>query len=224
MTPRGATTPWADYAQTNSYDSDEFQAKLGFVREAAAHRHWRLVWDLGCNAGAYSRLVAEHADQVVAMDGDWMAVEALYRGQQARADRHKILPLVVNLTDPSPNQGWQGLERKSLPDRGRPELTLCLALIHHIVIGGNIPLGDFLGWLASLGTAVVIEFVDRNDEMVETLLRNKEDCYTDYSLENFERHLGQHYTIQKKHSLKNGKRQIYFALPRRTGDLDSNYN
>ena len=184
------------------------------MREAAAHRHWRLVWDLGCNAGAFSRLAAEHADHVVAMDGDWMAVERLYQGQQGRADRHKILPLVVNLADPSPNQGWQGLERKSLPDRGRPELTLCLALIHHIVIGANIPMGDFLGWLASLGTALVIEFVGRDDEMVETLLRNKDDRYADYSLENFERQLAQHFEVQKKRPLKDGKRWIYFALPR----------
>ena len=147
------------------------------------------------------------------MDGDWMAVEHLYQGQQARADRQKILPLVVNLADPSPSQGWQGLERKSLPDRGRPELTLCLALIHHIVIGANIPMRDFLGWLASLGTALVIEFVGRDDEMVETLLRNKDDQYADYSLENFESQLARHFAIQKKRPLKGGKRWIYFALP-----------
>ena len=213
MAGSGAKTTWADYARTHSYDDAEFQAKLGFVREAAAHRYWRLVWDLGCNAGAFSGIAAEHADYVVAMDGDWMAVEQLYQDQQARADRHKILPLVVNLADPSPNQGWQGLERKSLPDRGRPELTLCLALIHHIVIGANIPMRDFLGWLASLGTALVIEFVGRDDAMVETLLRNKDDRYADYSLENFERHLAHCYTIQKKRSLKDGKRWIYFALP-----------
>jgi hypothetical protein len=213
MAATGAKTPWADYARMHSYDDAEFQAKLGFVREAAGYRHWRLVWDLGCNAGTFSRLAAEHADYVVAMDGDWMAVEDLYQGQEARADSHKILPLVVNLADPSPSQGWQGLERKSLPDRGRPDLTLCLALIHHIVIGANIPMRDFLGWLASLGTALVIEFVGRDDEMAETLLRSKDDRYADYSLEIFERELAQHYALQKKRSLKDGKRWIYFALP-----------
>jgi hypothetical protein len=213
MSAKGAKTPWADYARTHSYDDAEFQAKLGFVREAAEHRQWRLVWDLGCNAGAFSHVAAEHADYVVAMDGDWMAVEALYQSQKASTDHGKILPLVVNLADPSPGQGWRGLERKSLPDRGRPELTLCLALIHHIVIGTNIPMHDFLGWLASLGTALVIEFVDRDDEMVETLLRSKDDRYADYSLENFERELAERYKVRKKRSLKNGKRWIYFALP-----------
>lgn len=213
MVTAGTKTPWADYARTHSYDDAEFQAKLGFVREAAEHRHWRLVWDLGCNAGAFSHIAAEHADYVVAMDGDWMAVEAFYQSQKASADDKNILPLVVNLADPSPSQGWRGLERKSLPDRGRPELTLCLALIHHLVIGANIPLRDFLGWLASLGTALVIEFVGRGDEMVEALLHNKDERYADYSLENFERILGERYTVRKKLSLKDGKRWIYFALP-----------
>ena len=74
-----------------------------------------------------------------------MAIEHLYQAQQARPDRGQILPLVVNLFDPSPNQGWRGVERRSLPERGRPELTLCLALVHHIVISANIPMQDFIG-------------------------------------------------------------------------------
>ncbi|MGE3742818.1 MAG: methyltransferase, partial [Geminicoccaceae bacterium] len=214
MTPKGAKTIWADYTETHSYDEAEHAAKREFVRAAAAHRHWRLVWDLGCNAGLFSRLAAEHADCVVAMDGDWMAVERLYRAQQERDDRRRILPLVINLADPSPSQGWRGLERKSLPERGRPELTLCLALLHHIVIGANIPMRDFIGWLAGLGTALVIEFVGRDDEMVEMLLANKDDIYADYGLESFERELHAHFAVQSKRPLKGGKRWIYFALPR----------
>lgn len=214
LSPGGVKTTWADYTRTHSYDAAEFDAKLAFVREAAARRHWRLVWDLGCNAGIFSQLAAEHADTVVAMDGDWMAVEHLYRTQQSRADRKKILPLVVNLADPSPSQGWQGLERKSLPDRGRPDLTLCLALIHHIVIGANIPMRDFLSWLASLGTALVIEFVGREDEMVQTLLMNKDDQYDDYTAESFEALLASRFKVEEKRPLKGGKRSIYFALPR----------
>lgn len=217
MTPRGAKTTWADYTETHSYDVAEHAAKRDFVRAAAGHRHWRLVWDLGCNAGLFSRLAAEHSECVVAMDCDWMAVERLYRAQQERDDRRKILPLVINLADPSPSQGWRGLERKALPERGRPELTLCLALLHHIVIGANIPMRDFIGWLAGLGTALVIEFVGRDDEMVEMLLANKDDIYADYGMESFERELHRHFAVQAKRPLKGGKRWIYFALPRDGG-------
>jgi hypothetical protein len=214
LKPGGSKTVWADYHRTHSYDTAEFEAKCDFVRKAAGHRHWRLAWDLGCNTGTFSRIVAEHADHVVAMDGDWMAIEHLYQEQKSRSDGRQILPLVVNLSDPSPAQGWRGMERRSLPDRGRPELTLCLALIHHIVISANIPMRDFVGWLAGLGTSLVIEFVSREDEMVQTLLANKDDQYGDYHQAGFEACLAEHYEIRSSQSLKNGKRYIYFCTPK----------
>lgn len=214
LQPAGAKTIWADYARSHSYADQEHEAKRAFVREAAAHRHWRLVWDLGCNTGTFSRIAAENADAIVAMDGDWMAVESLYQAEKAEAGPRKILPLVVNLADPSPAQGWLGAERKSLPERGRPELTLCLALVHHIVIGANIPLKSFISWLSSLGTSLVIEFVGRDDEMVQTLLMNREDQYDDYNAETFEALLAERFEVVRSQPLKGGKRTIYFALAR----------
>lgn len=214
MTPGNTKTEWADYARTHSYDDEDFEAKYAFVEAAAGQRRWRRVWDLGCNTGTFSRIASGHADYVVAMDGDWMAIEHLYQVQKESAARNAILPLVVNLSDPSPNQGWRGLERKSLPERGRPDLTLCLALIHHIVISANIPMKDFIAWLADLGTAIVIEFVSREDEMVETLLRNKDDQYDDYRIEVFETLLSDRFDIRNRRTLKGGKRCVYFALPR----------
>jgi hypothetical protein len=214
MEPAGAKTTWADYAKSHSYDQAEFEAKRDFVTRAAASRRWKLAWDIGCNTGTFSRIAAEHADSVVAMDGDWMAVESLYRAQQSRPDRRKILSLVVNLADPSPSQGWKGLERKSLPERGQPDLTLCLALIHHIVISANIPMADFIDFLAGLGTSLVIEFVSRDDEMVQVLLANKDDQYGDYTQENFEALLSARFDIRDSRPLKGGKRVIYFAIGR----------
>jgi len=214
LEPAGARTTWADYAQTHSYDAAEFEAKRDFVERAAASRRWQLVWDIGCNTGTFSRIAAAHADSVVSMDGDWMAIEQLYRAQKLRPDAKKILPLVVNLADPSPSQGWRGVERKSLPERGRPDLTLCLALIHHVVIGATLPMRDFIGWLASLGTSLVIEFVGRDDEMVQTLLANKDDQYSDYRPEVFETLLAERFDIRDERPLKGGKRIIYFAVAR----------
>jgi hypothetical protein len=215
LEPARKQTEWSDYDRTHSYESAEFERKLDFVRRAAATRHWRLVWDLGCNTGTFSRVAAQHADHVVSMDGDWMAIEHLYRRLKPEGEPKNILPLVVNLADASPNQGWLGAERKGLAERGRPELTLCLALIHHIVISANIPLADFIGWLAGLGTSVVIEFVGRDDEMVKTLLANREDQYDDYHPENFRRLLADHFNILSEEDLKGGRRTIFFAEAKR---------
>lgn len=207
-------TEWSDYDRSHSYEEAEFNRKVEFVRAAAGHRQWKLAWDLGCNTGTFSRIVADHADHVVAMDGDWMAVEYLYQREKAAGDPKSILPLVVNLADPSPNQGWLGSERKGLAERGRPDLTLCLALVHHIVISANIPLDHFIRWLAGLGTSLIIEFVGRDDEMVQTLLANREDQYDDYHPENFRTLLQAYFDIRDHRDLKGGKRRIYFATAR----------
>ena len=81
----------------------------------------------------------------------------------------------MSVTDPSPDLGWRGRERASLERRGTPELALCLALVHHVCITGNVPVREFLDWLRSLDSALVIEFPDRDDPMVQRLLSGKRD-------------------------------------------------
>ena len=215
LSPRRDKTAWSEYDRTHSYDAAEFERKVAFVRRAAETRRWRLAWDLGCNTGTFSRVAAEHADAVVSMDGDWMAIERFYEREKAHDASRTILPLVIDLADASPNQGWRGAERKGLSERGRPELTLCLALIHHVVITANIPLAEFLDWLADLGTSVVVEFVGRDDEMVQALLANREDQYEDYHPDVFRALLAERFDIEADQPLKGGKRHIYFARTRR---------
>jgi SAM-dependent methyltransferase len=203
---------WSDYVDCGHYEPADVTQKREFVRAASGTRAWNLAWDLGCNVGIFSRIVAERAKYVVAMDADQVAVDRLYRALHAEGGR-TILPLVVNLTDPSPDLGWRNLERKRLVSRGRPELVLCLALIHHVVIGANIPLAEFLEWLRSLGAELIIEFVTREDPMVKTLLRNKEDQYADYQLDVFERELAARFTLARRQALGSGTRIMYFAAP-----------
>ncbi|MFC2074896.1 methyltransferase [Bdellovibrionota bacterium] len=201
---------WGDYAEDNSYPEEDQRIKQNFVRDCVKTKSWKLVWDLGCNTGTFSRIAAENSEYVLAMDLDHLAVEKFYQ-ELKREGNKTILPLVNNLADPSPNLGWRGMERKALPERGKPDLTLCLALIHHMVISANIPMSDFINWLASLGSSLIIEFVTKDDEMVKTLLRNKEDIYTDYELGPFESLLSNHFNIEKRLEVKSGTRILYYA-------------
>ena len=207
-----AASVWSSYAETHSYASDELQKKVDFVRRAAARRHWRLVWDLGGNTGEFARVVAEHAETVVLIDGDALAIERAYQCLREEG-AERILPLYINLSDPSPARGWRGAERKSLEQRGRPDLVIALALVHHLVIGANIPLSDFVDWLADLNSAILVEFVTREDEMVHQLLRNREDQFSDYDLARFEELVLSHFTIVERMPLKGDRRFIYFLEP-----------
>ncbi len=205
-----ARSVWSDYASNNSYTEADQGMKVDFVRNAVLARPWNLVWDLGCNTGTFSRIAAENARYVVAMDADQVTVEHLYQALKAE-DNKAILPLLIDIANASPNLGWRGLERKALTERGKPDLTICLALIHHIVISDNIPLKEFVGWLASLGADLVIEFVTKEDPMVKTLLRNKADNYTDYEIGYFEQCLSEAFDIARRERLVSNTRILYYA-------------
>jgi SAM-dependent methyltransferase len=205
---------WAEYGATTSYSEGDAARKEDFVRAAVGTRRWSLAWDLGCNVGRFARMVAENARYVVALDADAAVVERVYRTFREEGSA-SILPLTVNVVDPSPGIGWRGTERRTLEERGSPDLTLCLALIHHVVIRGNVPVRDFVDWLASLETALVIEFPTRDDPQVQRLLAAKrEGLHADYERGWFERCLGEAFDVERSETLASGNRVLYFARPK----------
>lgn len=207
---------WSNYDQKNNYSTADRQKKENFVRQVIQSRRRKLVWDFGCNTGTYSRIAAENSEYVVAMDADHLAVESLFQSLKSNPDHRRapILPLVNNLVDSCSGLGWRGMERQALVDRGHPDLTLCLALVHHLVIGHGLPLRELLAWFADLRTSLVIEFVSKEDPMVQRLLRGRRDNYTDYELPNFEQLLSEMFEVRWRETLDSGTRTLYFAEAR----------
>jgi SAM-dependent methyltransferase len=207
------TTAWSGYGEDNPYGEADAAAKEAFVAEAAGLRRRELVWDLGCNDGRYTRVAARDADYAVAVDADAAVVESLYRSLRQEGSSG-ILPLVGDLADPSPGLGWRREERRPLEERGRPALTLCLALVHHVALSSNIPVAGFLDWLADLGTELVIEFPTRDDPMVRRLLdRKAPGANPDYETDAFERAMADRWRIDRRETLPSGTRILYRAAP-----------
>ncbi len=200
---------WGDYTEFHNYSDDDHVCKEEFIRNAIVTEQPKTVWDIGCNTGQFSRIAAAECSQVVSTDIDHVAVERLFLNPETPEN---ILPLVQNLADPSPNWGWRNRERSDLQTRSKPDLVLCLALIHHVVITANIPLAEFIDWLAGLTDTLVIEYVSRRDDKVETLLRNKEDKYKDYSRESLEANLKRHFEIRQQQEVNNGDRTLYCCV------------
>ena len=206
---------WTAYGERNTYTDDDARRKDEFVRQVATSRSFELVWDIGANNGRYSRIAAEGARTIVAVDADQGPVELLYRELRAEGDE-RILPLTMNLADPSPGLGWRGLERRALSQRGTPDLVLALALIHHVAISANVPVREFIDWLASLESELVIEFPTREDPMVKKLLAPKrEGLHPDYELSFFERCLAEAFEVERTERLESGTRVLYHARPKR---------
>lgn len=200
---------WGDYTGFHNYTDVDHKRKEEFIRAAIRAEKPEVVWDIGCNTGQFSRIAASECKQVVSTDIDHVAVERLYLDENTPAN---ILPLIQNVADPSPNWGWRNSERSDLQTRSKPDLILCLALIHHVVITANIPLAEFVDWLAGLTDKLVIEYVSRNDDKVETLLRNKQDKYKDYSRESLEANLQRYFKIMQKEEVNNGNRLLYLCV------------
>jgi SAM-dependent methyltransferase len=207
---KNAETQWGDYEGFHNYSQRDVEAKERFVENCLSTAQPSTTWDIGCNTGRFSRLAERHSGQVIAMDIDHLAIERLYQTEKGR-NESRINPILQNIADPSPNWGWRNRERTDLLGRSRPDFVLCLALIHHIVISANIPLEEFVRWLADVTSGLIIEFVSRNDDKVRTLLLNKEDIYTDYSQQELERCLEEHFRIKDSLRLESGNRYLYFC-------------
>lgn len=207
---QGDGSEWGSYDSFHNYSESDHLLKEEFIEECVDLSHAKLVWDIGCNTGQFAKIAAGRADNVIAMDLDHFAVERLYR--EIRSEKLEgILTLVQNIADPSPNWGWRNSERTELVTRARPDLVLCLALIHHVVISANVPLEEFVAWLAGITDQLVIEYVSRSDDKVEALLRNKDDTYSDYSREGLEKALQKHFKILRQQSLESGNRFLYWC-------------
>jgi SAM-dependent methyltransferase len=210
-----STSGWNDYRSTCSYSDGDTAAKRAFVSEHLGRLSPGLVFDLGCNDGAFARLAAEHATYVVAADADDVVVDGLYQSLRAPGQPRNILPLVLDLADPSPARGWRNLERQAFFDRSRPDVVLALALVHHLAIAANVPLAQVLDWFGSMGGTLVVEFVEPHDPMAERLLANKPPHTREsYRTDLFEALLEERFEVEHRLALPGGSRRLYLATPR----------
>lgn len=207
---------WADYQRTCGYSPEDRAGKERFVEAGlTAGPRPGLVLDLGANDGRYARLAARHADQVVAVEQDPAVVDRLYRHLRADRDR-RILPLLMDLADPSPGGGWRGVERASFAARAAADVVLALAVVHHLAIGRNVPLPEVVDCLVGLvrpGGRILVEFVHPQDPMARRLLANKPaGLFPDYRPEVFARLLAARCRIERRVDLPTGTRTLYLGV------------
>jgi SAM-dependent methyltransferase len=207
-----AGTEWADYAENTSYGDEAARRKDELVREYLRDATGERVWDLGANTGRFSRIAAALGRRVVAWDVDPAATERHYR--RVRADgTTSILPLVLDLGNPSPSLGWANAERGSLQDRADADVVLALALVHHLAISRNIPLDRLADFFGRLAPGLIVEFVPKDDPMVQKLLATREDVFPDYTLDGFRAAFGRRFEIAGE-ALIEGSRRVLFRMKR----------
>lgn len=208
--PRG--TEWAEYYEATNYSAEAMWHKQQLVSKFIAEIDPGMVWDLGANDGRFSRLASDCGIQTVAFDIDPAAVEKNYRRSRQREPH--LLPLVLDLTNPSPSLGWAHQERMSLLQRGPVDLVMALALVHHLAISNNVPLPHLARFFARIGRWLIIEFVPKSDSQVQRLLATREDVFPTYTPAMFEQEFQRFFTIHRSVRIEGSERTLYLMRRR----------
>lgn len=205
-TPRG--TEWERYYENTNYSSEAFESKKAIVAGYLERTKPAEAWDLGANTGVFSRIAGAKGIRVISFDIDAAAVEKNYR-ECTRDSEPNILPLLLDLTNPSAGMGWANRERTSLVERGRTEMGFALALIHHLAISNNVPLLKIAEFFSTVCRKLIIEFIPKSDSQVQRLLSSREDIFSEYDRNCFERAFEEYFTIESSTLVNGSERTLY---------------
>ncbi len=214
LTWKPGGTEWGDYYDITNYSEAAFAHKKELITSWVAHVKPRLVWDLGANTGVFSRIASDAGYQTVAFDIDPSAVEKNYLQVQAEKSG-KLLPLVLDLTNPSPALGWDNKERDSFGQRGPADMVFALALIHHLAISNNVPLPELARFFHETGKWLVLEFVPKSDSQVQKLLASREDIFPNYCRQVIEQVFSPRFIIHQAVQVGDSERILYLMEARK---------
>ncbi|MBN2411390.1 SAM-dependent methyltransferase [candidate division KSB1 bacterium] len=208
ITWKAAGTEWGDYYQDTNYSSSAQRHKMEIIKTCIEKYKPRNVWDLGANNGFFSRIASDSDIPTIAFDIDPVAVELDYLECRQKKET-QLLPLLLDLTNPSPGIGWKNKERMSFIERGPADMVMALALIHHLAISNNVPLINIAEFFHNTCKTLIIEFVPKNDSQVQRLLATREDIFPHYTQQDFEKNFSGYFDILESHSINESERTLY---------------
>ena len=199
---------WDNYYQDNSYSNTAFEHKKKIVSEFLEIIKPKTIWDLGANKGIFSSLAGKKGSAVIAFDNEPGLVEKFYLNCKETGNSN-ILPLVLDLRNPSPDIGWENKERMSLLNRGPAHTIMALALIHHLAIANNVPLERISAFFANNCTWAIVEFIPKNDTQTKRMLNGRMDIFANYTRKNFEKIFSDLFKIHSQTEIKESERTVY---------------
>lgn len=205
-------TIWTEYGRLcPSYSEETTARKKYLVDRYLQIVRPKSVWDIGANTGTYSRIASTKGIFTVSLDSDHSVVEENYLKIKREAEKN-ILPLWVDIVNPTPSIGWENRERDAFLLRRRPEAVFALALIHHLAVGNNLPLSMLAQFFANTSQSLIIEFVPKEDPQAQILLQSREDIFANYNRESFEKEFGKFFSIKEREILPRSKRSLYLMV------------
>ncbi len=211
--PAYTGSEWSNYTATlTHYTAQESAQKLDWVRNVFEELKPARVLDIGANTGVFSALAAEQGAQVVALERDAAAAESLYR--TTCKSQLSIQTIHADLARPTPAVGWENHETSSLLDRleEKSDVVLMLAVIHHLILMEQIPLGAILELAHRLTSrTLVLEWVPVSDPMYQSLMRGRDALYGSLSEADLIAACQGRFRTLRRQPLENGRILFLFA-------------
>ncbi|HLX93423.1 MAG TPA: hypothetical protein VKR32_17185 [Puia sp.] len=202
-------TTWNNYYEETILSQEYLNKKEHIFREYIKDLQGSKAIDIGCNDGFFSKILAEYIPNVIAVDFDSQCINRLYTETKSLLNKN-ILPLCVDLTNPSPSVGFNHAERESFRERAKSATAIALGLIHHLVLSKNIPISGVAKMFADLTTdTLIIEFVPLNDEKAQLLIANKTKYHVPYDSTTFELVFEKYFAIEKRATIPGTERILY---------------
>ena len=209
---QGSKSPsaWSNYYDETILGKDYLAAKQQLFRQYLDTIEFADALDLGCNDGHFSKILAETGASVIAVDSDWPCIDRLYR-EHIR----NILPLCIDLANPTPATGFRNAERSSFTDRAASDLVVGLALIHHLALVNNIPIRLIAGYFGQLAKKyLIVEYVPLSDPKANDLIARRQSPVIDYDPEHFELAFGRDFQVERKDPITASDRVLYLLKKR----------
>jgi len=199
---------WGDYYQCNNYTESSSGHKEKLVKRYFDKiGQVSMTWDFGANDGRYSGIALKNSGYVAAFDIDHIALDRNYTN--IKKTKERMIPLFLDITNPSPSIGFANMERGGIEQRQKPDVIIMLAVIHHLSISNNVPFEMTARWLASLCEHLIIEFVPKEDSQVKRMLAMREDIFNNYTIDEFEAVFSRYFSLCEKQGIEGSDRVLY---------------
>ena len=208
------SSEWGNYYDKTNYEDQAFIKKSEIINSWVKNLNTKTVIDVGGNDGTFVRKIDAELEEALVCDIDYNAVDTNYL-QLRRAKETHMLPFMLDVLNPSAAIGFNNKERDSFLKRIKqyqPDITMALAVIHHMSLSGNIPFEMSAQFFASFSRHLIIEFPKRNDSWVQRLLNTKgefKDHFDFYNITDFEKAYSQFFNITEKLNIEGSERVMY---------------
>jgi len=200
---------WCNYYLDNNYTDIAMRSKKAVINNWIDNIKPKNVWDIGGNNGEFTRLFSIKGIHSILFDMDYKAIEKSYKNSKLECDKN-LSSFVLDFTNPTPGIGWNNKERLSIIERSYADTILALALIHHLTVSNNLPLGHIAKFFSNITSKyLVIEFVPKADSQFQRLLKTRKDIYSNYNQKEFEKEFSIFFNIVELIKVKDSQRTLY---------------